>query len=103
MNNMQKHLQVSMPDGSKWAVPVLAIAENHARYYAKEYGGDHDACMKLHTAPLFDSDYSEIEDWAANNMNWEDVKGRAVLVSAADDEQHQEGWVNGEKSLITLP
>jgi hypothetical protein len=45
-----------------------------------------------------DDDY-EIEDWAANNMNWVDVQAIAVKVSIKEV-NFQEGWVNGEKEVI---
>lgn len=102
MNNMQKHMQVRMPDGSLWAVPVQVIAESYSKHYAKDYGGDLDACMKLHTAPLFDSVDDAIYEWAENDMNWSDVAGHAVLVSQGKQVDWQGGWVSGEKKLITL-
>lgn len=45
-------------------------------------------------------DYCEIIDWASNNMNWNDVKDHAVKVSVKEVD-FQEGWVNGEKEVIT--
>lgn len=32
----EKFLRVTMPDGSKWDVPVKKIAENRARHYMKD-------------------------------------------------------------------
>lgn len=100
VKNMAKYMVFGMPDGSKWAVPVRVIAEHHARYYSKDYRDDVDACMKLHTAPLFDSDQHAIEAWAENNMNWSDVQGWAVQVSPPKAAAFQEGWVNSEKTFV---
>lgn len=101
--NMAKQLIVTMPDGSEWAVPVRVVAESHAKYYAKNYEGDTDAAMKLHTAPLFDSDADAITDWAENNMNWADVKDWAKQVKEPDCVDFDDGWVNGEKSISAIP
>lgn len=88
-----------MPDRSKWGVPVEIIARNRATYYAKEYDGDVEKSLADDTMPLFESDDYEVEDWAANNMNWDEVKEHAVLLDAGKCD-FQEGWINGEKSVI---
>lgn len=98
---IEKYLQVTMPDGSKWRVPVKIIAEDAAEYYAEtdEYNGDLKAARKM-VQELFDSDDYEIEDWAANNMNWKDVKSYAACVVTPPEVDFQEGWVNGDKEII---
>jgi hypothetical protein len=35
-----KYLSMTMPDGSKWGVPVEMIARNRAAHYASEFDGD---------------------------------------------------------------
>jgi len=95
---IDKELHVSMPDGSVWAVPVQIIAINRAEYYAREFGGDVARSMAEDTAPLFKVSDLEIEDWAANNMNWSDVSHAARCVSPGDVD-FQEGWVNGGKQV----
>lgn len=83
-----------MPDGSKWDVPAEVIAHSRADYY-KEDG--YDAEFKY----TMGSDY-ELLDWASNNMDWADVKSLAVRVVEDEKEpNYQEGWVNGEKEIIT--
>ena len=96
-----KTLLVTMPDGTVWGVPVDIIARDRAAHYAHEFGGDIERAIKEDTMPLFDSDDYEIEDWAANNMNWDDVKQHAAKISdhmppAVD---YQEGWCNGNKEI----
>lgn len=95
---IDKELHVTMPDGSVWAVPVQLIATNRAEYYAGEFGGDVNRSLAEDTLPLFRSDDFEIEDWAANNMDWSDVQHAAKCVSAGDVD-FQEGWVNGDKTV----
>ncbi|QMN68085.1 hypothetical protein HVW65_14420 [Citrobacter freundii] len=93
-----KELHITMPDGSVWAVPVQLIATNRAEYYSREFGGDFNRSLAEDTLPLFRSDDFEIEDWAANNMNWSDVQHAAKCVSLGDVD-FQEGWVNGDKEV----
>lgn len=94
-----KVLRVNMPDGSKWDVPVSVIARNRAEHYAHEFGGDIQKSLDEDTMPLFDADHYEVEDWAANNMNWSDVE-RVAVMSAAGEIDYQDGWVNGGKEVV---
>lgn len=98
---MSKHLLITMPDGSVWAVPVDVIALSRATYYASEFCGDVQTSLDQDTLPLFNSEPFEIEDWAANNMNWEDVVKHARLIKEGETD-YQEGWVNGEKEVKEL-
>jgi hypothetical protein len=99
---MSKQIQVEMPDGSIWAVPVSVIALNRAEYYKYEFDGDVIRSLAEDTMPLFDDDDSSIEEWAANNMNWDDVKSVAVMVSYGECD-FQEGWCNGNKYIVASP
>lgn len=99
---MSKHLQIEMPDGSKWAIPVDVIAMNRAAYYAKNDGVSIENSLNNDTLPLFESDDFEIEDWAANNMNWSDVEHLAVCISKSETD-YEEGWCNGDKEIIEIP
>jgi hypothetical protein len=90
-----------MPDGSKWDVPVAVIANHRAKHYAHEFQGNVKDSLTCDTNILFSSDPFEIEDWAANNMNWSDVYRFAVKASDGEDVvDYQDGWVNGEKELL---
>lgn len=98
---MAKHLQITMPDGSKWAVPVAVIAMNRAAYYAKNDGISIEDSLNNDTNPLFESDDFEIEDWAANNMNWSDVEHLAVCTRKGEID-FDEGWANGDKDVVDI-
>ena len=95
---INKELHIDMPDDSTWAVPVSLIVTHRAEYYAPEFGGDVQRSLAEDTLPLFRKDDYAIEDWAANNMNWDDVKhaARCVLPGSVD---YDEGWANGEKRV----
>lgn len=92
-----------LPNGDVWSVPVEVIARHRADYYKSEFLNDIEASLSFDTRPLFIEDDSEIGDWAANNMDWEDVKAHAKLIRRAPDygdAEFQEAWVNGEKEII---
>ncbi len=95
-----KMLSVTLPDGSKWGVPVDMIARNRTEHYAHEYDGDVEKSLAEDTLPLFGYDDYEIEDWASNNMNWSDFDGHQVKLADAPEPDFQEAWVNGEKEIV---
>lgn len=88
--------RVEMGDGSKWDVPVQAIADSRDENYADE---KEDTVGGIREHSLSGS---EIHDWAGNNMNWEDVEAFAVPVPASELKKpnYQEGWCNGEKQIV---
>ena len=81
----QKYLRITMPDNSKWDVPITVIANHRAEYFGENY-------------PKISDKYALL-DWAANNMNWEDVVLQAQKVLEPDVD-YQEGWINGKKEII---
>jgi hypothetical protein len=94
---MAKEIHVTMPDGSVWSVLASAVADNRASYYAKMGYDD-----KAEFDETMGDDYI-LTDWAAGNMNWEDVKDQARIVkspSGLSAEDFQEGWVNGHKEVV---
>ncbi len=103
MSIEDKFLKVTMPDGSKWKVPVRIIAEHRARYY---FGtGEFKSLLeslKEDTLPLFEEEPYEVEDWSENKMNWTDVEKHATRIKdkGLSAEDLQEGWINGKKEII---
>lgn len=97
---MAKYLRIEMGDGSKWDVPVSIIARNRAEHYAEEFDGDVEKSLKEDTLPLFEECEYEIEEWAGDNMNWEDVEAHAEQVSKPCPADLEDGWINGEKEVI---
>lgn len=95
-----KYLRVEMPDGSKWDVPVCIIAQNRAEHYKGEFQDNVDLSLSQDTLPLFEEDDFEIHDWAANNMNWDEVEEFAKKVTKKSKVDFQEGWINGEKEIV---
>ena len=94
---MKKYLLVEMPDFSVWRVPVQVIADVYTDYYAERDGQDREK-VKAQTERLFTTYEFEIEDWAANNMDWDEIEPHAVRVSAGEVD-YQVGWESGKKCV----
>lgn len=103
---MTTYLRVTMPDQSRWDVPVSVIAENRARFYAERdrkatSGEPFDEVYKLEYE-LTINNHDKLQDWAADNMNWEDVAHVAVhVMEDRPNADYQEGWVNGKKEMVS--
>lgn len=98
-----KLLAMTLPDGSAWGVPVMMIAEDRAKHYSSEFGGDVQRSLDEDTLPLFKADAFEIEDWAVNNMNWSDFDGHQVQLKAPAAPDFQQGWMDSDKTIVAKP
>lgn len=90
-----------MPDGSTWGVPVSRVAQDRARHYANEFGGDVERSLNEDTLPLFEANPAAIEDWATGNMDWADVVDVAVKMSGPPELKRKDfvkAWL-GPKTL----
>lgn len=94
----QKSYRITMEDGSIWSVPIKPIALSHAEYYAGVDDISVEESME-NTVELFLNDNYEIEDWAKNNMDWEEVACDAQCIQGPEID-FQEGWVNGEAEVV---
>ena len=87
--------RVVMSNGEVWHVPVQVIADNRDENYADDQEDTIGFILKgsLHI--------SNIEDWASNNMNWDDVKAYAVKFEVDPPEcDYEDGWCNGDKEIV---
>ena len=97
MGILKKKYRIEMNCGETWVLPVAIIAENRARYYANtsEFGGDFKKSLE-DTIALFESDNDEIEDWAKNNIEWDEVKAHAVKTSIRNPIDYDHEWSCGD-------
>ena len=96
----KKYLLIEMPDSMTYGVPLEMIARSRAEHYKSEFNNDVIARLVEDTIPLFESNDYEIHDWAANNMNWKDVKNHTIVLKRkTSDDEFQEQWVNGEYKI----
>lgn len=105
MEITEKSILVTMPDKSVWKVRAETVVVDRAKYYANQEKGGRTY------EEVFDEEYrtgmsdnDEILDWAANNMDWEDVKFGAKKLPQPEQQltplEFQEGWVNGDKRVV---
>ena len=96
---MAKLYTVTMNDGNIFGVPAEVIAENCAKDYASiggYYQTEFDRMMKY-----FDTKDDEFADWAKNNMDWDDVKDKAIFLGRAEVyNDYQDGWENGKHEYL---
>jgi len=89
------YLKVIFSNGDTFEIQGSVIARNRAEYYAKE---DPDTTYQLEYEFTLHDDY-ELEDWAKNNMNWEDVEYFAKKVPSQIIDYNDE-WTNCENEII---
>lgn len=97
-----KMLRVEMPDGSKWDIPVMAIARDRAECYKDEFNWDVKESLEEGTLPLFKSDDYEIHYWAANSMYWHDMVKIAKKVTKEQGVDFDKSWVDGNYEIVTI-
>lgn len=99
LNN--KYVCFDSADGFTYAVPVIKIAENRARYYAHEFDGDERQSMIEDTLPLFQSNEREIFEWAKGNMNWDTVFDYVLVLEEKNKPKpdYQDEWVNNKFTI----
>lgn len=96
-----KAIRITMPDGSRWDVPAHAVADNRARYYSEKEGSGEEGYREEYEFTM--EDRYELLDWAAGNMDWDDVAEQARRVDDPPaDMDYQEGWINGEREIVEV-
>lgn len=95
-----KYLVVTMPDHSRWRIPVQFIAEHRARFYVEH---DRDLTIFDDEVAFCLSDEYELKDWASNNMNWSDVIAVADRIPDEPVEcDYERAWVNAGKEILEM-
>ena len=96
---MKRIYTVTMSNGDVYGIPAEFIAENRAGFY-QECGGD-DGNSKELMMEWFDAHDHKFAEWAKQNMDWDDVKDKAILMGKADIVvDFQDGWVNGDYGFV---
>lgn len=101
-----KFVHIHQPNGCVFEIPVEVIAANRAAYYHDKFKESEFPTLESareDTDGLFADDAYEIKDWAANNMNWDELQQHARLVRfTPPDMQWQDGeWTYHEHRSIT--
>jgi hypothetical protein len=91
-----RFLVVGFPDGTRWAIPELTIAESRAAHYAD----DEERSLNEDTLPFFRKSPGEMSEWAANNMDWEDVESDAIQLESEKPQcDRDDEWPSCSKSF----
>ena len=102
-----KKLRVTFSNGEVYDIPAEYIARQRAGYYINNdiaqgdvEEKDRESAIQKEIEYALEDSY-EIYDWAANNMNWEDVKDEATFVDAPVLEiDYEKEWTNVDKEII---
>ena len=107
---MVKYLEVTMKNGEVWRVPASIIAMERAIYYIEHdiksgdvKEEDRDEALDQEYMNGYEDNYN-ITDWAGNNMNWSDIKDKAIRMPTPPltDKQYEEDWQNGKRKVIDI-
>lgn len=97
-------VEVTLPSGDVWGLPLRFVAENRAAHFAGEFDGDINKSLENDTWPLFFScgelDSYEIRDWIIGNMDWDAMKHRAWLVRSGKDKDGGISWDDIDIDLV---
>lgn len=102
MAGKAKYYTVEMTNGDIYGIPAQVIAENYAKYFKGNneeiYQEQYDCMMEM-----FDRKEYAFEDWARDEMDWDDVKHCAVLLKRGEVKvDFQEGWMNGKHGFLEV-
>ena len=90
---MKRSYEIKMPDGSWWAISAGVIA---AHYAVEQHRKGGDAWLAIdRMLHLFDIGAPEFENYARNNMCWEDVQKYALLIETPVPVDFDGGWQTG--------
>lgn len=94
-----KYFQVTFSDGITYSIPVDLIVDSYVNYYSTK-NKDGVQLAKEWAIKLFNNDPFEIEDWAQNNMDWEDVKDHAIIIFESKPVvNYDKEWCNAEVKI----
>lgn len=97
-----KYLKVRFANGDLFEVPARVIAENRANYYADLDGYDLNSNeWEAEIISALNDDF-EIEDWAANNMEWRELEPYAKRIDSDEEFDYEDGWTDADVELTDL-
>ena len=89
---MKKFMIVNFDNGDKYKIPTEIIFKDCLDYYIKESEDETSEEVEKQLREDFEDSFI-IEDWAFNNMNWEDVEKYAIPLEYGEKNM-EELWVN---------
>jgi hypothetical protein len=104
---MNKYYCWEIENGDVYSIPLRLIALSYADYYFER-----DVPLSMQTADKYQeyventlqnmfADHEMAEDWARNNMNFNEVEDEAKLIKKGEFHvDMQDNWVNPVKNFI---
>ncbi|MGB1284953.1 MAG: hypothetical protein ACPG7F_00350 [Aggregatilineales bacterium] len=98
----RKMIELSMPDGAIFHIPLRFVAEHRAKYYSERDGGtsEHIAANFIEEVAWVMEDEFEAIDWMQNSMKWEDLAPVAVRKSPATPPHYAEWFRNSHNKIV---
>lgn len=98
---MSKFIRVFFSNGEVYDVPAEIIARERTNYYAIEVDGHEENSPEWKEEFEFSMSSSyELEDYMSNNMNWSDIKDKAILVEEESEFDYDQDFINAEKEIV---
>lgn len=100
---MKPFLHLTLPNGMVFEIPTQVVADNRAKAMLEAHPDEFKNLPEAmeDTVGLFTDDSWNIQDWAANNMNWSDLQNSARMIRFTPPDMSE--WNNGEFSYHDHP
>lgn len=98
---LDNKLRVYFSNGKIFDIPVHIIAHHRAKYYAEKE--DTESAKALIYTEEYETTikYKEVLiDWAENNMDWYDVRDKAILITRENKIDYNKEWINTKKEIV---
>lgn len=100
---MKPFIRISMSNGMTFELATKAIADHRAKTMLEAHPDEFKdlAAANEDTIGLFTDDSWNIQDWAANNMNWSELEPHARMIRFTPPDMAQ--WHDGEVTYHDQP
>lgn len=97
-----KFYRFECSNGDVYEIPLDEIIDSKAAYaFERKWFGDMYMINVIREIiKEFNTDPWLIEEWATNNMNWDEVKSNARLVKSENKIDMQDEWCNPNETKI---
>jgi hypothetical protein len=93
-----KYLQITMPNQSRWIVPMMIVIFHRAQFRLTQEGYRPED-VGIYIKESLGLEPKKLIDWAADEMDWEDLQPYARQLFSPRMNYHQ-AWLDSELSVI---
>lgn len=94
---------MKFPNGAQFKFPADIVADDRAKYYAKQDKPNDPEGARIVYEQEFDytmADPSELTDWLKNNMDWAHVSHAATEIESAPKPDYAHWFSNAETKVV---